>query len=362
VSEPTRGFPLRLAVIPGDGIGRELLPAALETLDALGVAYRATRLEAGWDTFQHTGEALPGATLEAARDCDAIVFGAVSSPSHPVPGYKSPIVALRRGLDLYANLRPAVSAPVPDSRDDVDLLVVRENTEGLYSGREREEGDGAIAERVITRRASRRIARRAFEEARRRRARGRPGRVTVVHKANVLRVTDGIFRECALEVARDFPEIAVEEQLVDSMAYRMIREPARWDVVVSTNLFGDILSDVAAALVGGLGLAASANVGDRHLLVEPVHGSAPDLAGKGAANPVATLRSLALLLAHRGRAEEATRLEGAIDGSLRRGPRTPDLGGRATTGEVIAAICAEIQASGGRLESIRSRFESGSGS
>jgi len=163
----------------------------------------------------------------------------------------------------------------------------------------------------------------------------------VVHKANVLRLTDGIFRACALEAARDFPEIEVEEQLVDSMAYRMIREPERWDVVVATNLFGDILSDIAAALVGGLGLAASANAGDRHLLVEPVHGSAPDLAGRGVANPTATLRALALLLAHRGRAAEAERLERAIDGCLRSGPRTPDLGGAATTAEVIAAVCTE---------------------
>ena len=335
---------LRLVAIPGDGIGRELLPAALEVFDALGVCYETTLHDAGWGAFERGGTALPPTTLEAARASDAIVFGAVSSPSHPVPGYKSPIVALRRELDLYANLRPAVSAPVPESRDGVDLLVVRENTEGLYSGREREEGDGAVAERVITRKASRRIARRAFEEARRRRERGGRGLVTVVHKANVLRVTDGIFRGCALEVAADFPEIALEEQLVDSMAYRMIREPTRWDVVVSTNLFGDILSDLAAALVGGLGLAASANVGDRHLLVEPVHGSAPDLVGKGTANPVATLSSLALLLGHRGRAEEASRLERAIDGCLRSGPRTADLGGRATTTEVIDAICAELRA------------------
>jgi homoisocitrate dehydrogenase len=196
---------------------------------------------------------------------------------------------------------------------------------------------------VITRRASLRIARRAFEEARRRRALGRPGRVTVVHKANVLRVTDGLFRACALEVAAEYDDVAVEEQLVDSMAYRMIREPARWDVVVATNLFGDILSDVAAALVGGLGLAASANIGVDHLLVEPVHGSAPELAGKGIANPVATLRALALLLAHRGRAAQADRLERAIDASLRSGPRTPDLGGAATTAEVIEAVCAEIE-------------------
>jgi homoisocitrate dehydrogenase len=334
--------PLRLAVIPGDGVGRELLPAALAALDALGVDYQAVELEAGWGSFERHGDALPPATLEAARELDAVVFGAVSSPSHPVAGYRSPIVALRRELDLYANLRPAASAPVAGGRPGIDLLIVRENTEGLYSGREREEGDGAVAERVITRRASLRIARRAFEEARRRRAGGSRGRVTVVHKANVLRLTDGLFRACALETARDYPEIEVEEQLVDSMAYRMIREPERFDVVVATNLFGDILSDEAAALVGGLGLAASANLGDRHLLVEPVHGSAPDLAGKGIANPVAMLRSLALLLVHRDRPAEARRLERALDDGLRSGPTTPDLGGRATTAEVIAAVCEEL--------------------
>ncbi|HVR30567.1 MAG TPA: isocitrate/isopropylmalate dehydrogenase family protein [Thermoanaerobaculia bacterium] len=334
---------LRLAVIPGDGIGTELLPAALEAFDALGIHYEAKLLEAGWEAFEKHGDALPGATLEAARDADAVVFGAVSSPSHSVAGYRSPIVALRRELDLYANLRPAVSAPVPGSRPGVDLLIVRENTEGLYSGREREEGDGAVAERVVTRRASLRIARRAFEQARRRRSLGRPGRVTIVHKANVLRLTDGIFRACALEAAREFAEIEVEEQLVDSMASRLIREPGRFDVVVATNLFGDILSDVAAALVGGLGLAASANVGDRPLLVEPVHGSAPDLAGKGMANPIATLRALALLLAHGGRDAEAERLERALDEALRSGPRTPDLGGTATTAEVLAAVCAELR-------------------
>jgi homoisocitrate dehydrogenase len=207
---------------------------------------------------------------------------------------------------------------------------------------------------VITRRASLRIARRAFEEASRRRESGRPGRVTIVHKANVLRMTDGLFRACALEVARDFPEIEASEQLVDSMAYRMIREPGRWDVVVATNLFGDILSDVAAALVGGMGLAASANVGERHLLVEPVHGSAPDLAGRGTANPVATLRALALLLAHRERAAASERLERAIDGCLRSGPRTPDLGGTATTAEVIAAIGAELILTDRPLDRIRS--------
>lgn len=333
----------RIAVIPGDGIGRELLPAALTVLEPLGLGWETVELEAGWSAFQKGGEALPDATVEAARQCDGIVFGAVSSPSGPVAGYRSPILALRRDLDLYANLRPAVSAPLPSSRPGIDLLIVRENTEGLYSGREREEDDGAVAERVITRRASLRIARRAFEEARRRRERGRPGRVTVVHKANVLRLSDGLFRACALEIAESFPEIEVEEQLVDSMAYRMIREPERYDVVVAPNLYGDVLSDVAAALVGGLGLVASANLGDERILVEPVHGSAPDIAGRGIANPVATLRALVLLLEHRDEPRAAARLAQAIDGCLRSGPRTPDLGGSARTGEVLAAVVAEIR-------------------
>ncbi|HMQ35301.1 MAG TPA: isocitrate/isopropylmalate family dehydrogenase, partial [Chloroflexaceae bacterium] len=269
------GRPLRVCVIPGDGIGPEVLAAAVRALRALAPDAELVEAEAGWAAFERHGDALPPATLEAARAADATLFGAVASPNHAVPGYSSPIVRLRRELDLYANIRPTQGP-------GVNLVIVRENTEGLYAGRERSEdgGDTAIAERVITRRASTRIARAACELAGRRAAElGRPGRVTVVHKANVLRVSDGLFREAALAVARDYPDLAVEELLVDVAAMRLAQEPARFDVVVTTNLFGDILSDVACIHGGGLGLAASANLGDGRGLFEPVHGAAPDIAG-----------------------------------------------------------------------------------
>jgi homoisocitrate dehydrogenase len=261
-----------------------------------------------------------------------------------VAGYSSPIIGMRKALDLYANLRPIVSVPVRTSRPDVDLLIVRENTEGLYVKRERLEDDGnrAVAERVITRSASTRIARMAFEQAQRR---GGKGLVTVVHKANVLSLSDGLFREAALAVANDFPDVEVEEQLVDSMLYRLIREPERYDVVVAPNLYGDILSDGAAALVGGLGLASSANVGEKFVVAEPVHGSAPDIAGRGIANPMATVLAAAQLLDFLGEVGAAMRMRAAVYAVLAEGaPLTPDLGGSATTAAVSDAIIAALGA------------------
>jgi len=345
----------RIALIPGDGIGKEVIPAAQRVLEETGLPLHFIELEAGWETFQRTGNALPPETVEALRTCHGALFGAVSSPSHRVPGYSSPIVALRRILDLYANLRPLVSAPVPGSRPGVDMLIVRENTECLYVKRERLEdgGDTAIAERVITRRASERIARMAFVQAERRQKAGRERQkakeesqkslVTIVHKANVLSVTDGLFREAALAVAGEFPGVGVEEQLVDSMVYRMILEPERYDVVVAPNLYGDILSDAGAALVGGLGLIPSANVGDSFVLAEPVHGSAPDIAGQGIANPIATIRAAALLLAHLGENRAAQRIERAVQSVLADGPRTKDLGGTAGTEEVVREVIQRLR-------------------
>jgi homoisocitrate dehydrogenase len=338
--------PYQIALIPGDGVGREVVPAARRVLEATGLTFAFTELDAGWDCFQRTGTALPAETVNALRGCDGAIFGAVSSPSHKVPGYSSPIVALRKELDLYANLRPIVSAPVTDSRPNIDMLIVRENTECLYVKRERLEDNGntAVAERVITRAASTRIARMAFESARQK-AKGKrqKGLVTIVHKANVLSVTDGLFREAALAVAAKFPDVDAEEQLVDSMLYRMIREPQRYDVVVAPNLYGDLLSDAAAALVGGLGLAPSANVGDTFVLVEPVHGSAPDIAGQGIANPIATILAAALLLRHLGEEDAAQRIENAANDVLHHGPHTPDLGGTATTEDVIIAIIKRVE-------------------
>ena len=275
------------------------------------------------------------------------IFGAVSSPSQRTPGYFSPILALRKELDLFANVRPAQSAPVPGSRANVDLVIVRENTECLYVKREREEDDGAtvIAERVITRAASARVTALACRLAQQRAATRPQGRalLTVVHKANVLSLSDGLFRTTALGVAEQYAEVDVEEQLVDSMVYRLIREPERYDVVVAPNLYGDILSDAAAALVGGLGLAPSANIGEHYIVVEPVHGSAPDIAGKGIANPVAAMLAAGLLLQHLGYRPEAARLAAAVDAVLAAQVWTPDLGGTATTADVTAAVCAELK-------------------
>ena len=338
----------RIAMIPGDGIGREVVPAAQRVLEAAGLRAEYPQLDAGFGTFQRSGNALPPATLEAVRTCDGALFGAVSSPSTRTPGYASPILTLRKELDLFANVRPAISTPVAGSQRDVDFVIVRENTECLYVKREREEDEGArvIAERVITRQASARVTQVACEIALRRaatRQTARQPRLTVVHKANVLALSDGLFRTTVLDVAAGYPDLEVEEQLVDSMVYRMIREPQRYDVVVAPNLYGDILSDAAAALVGGLGLAPSANVGEHFVLAEPVHGSAPDIAGEGIANPVAAIRAAAMLVAHLGEAEMARRIEEAVSAVLESGVWTPDLGGRATTDDVTEAVCMAVE-------------------
>jgi homoisocitrate dehydrogenase len=325
---------MRVCVIPGDGIGPEVLASAVDVLRAVAPDVELTEAEAGWAAFQRHGAALPDATLAAARAADAVLFGAVASPSHSVPGYRSPIVALRRELDLYSNIRPTVGA-------NVDLVIVRENTEGLYVGRERLEdgGDTAIAERVITRRASQRIVRAAFDLARSRAAAGHAQpRVTIVHKANVLRVSDGLFRTVALEVSAEYPDIAHDELLVDVAAMRLAQSPERFDVLVTTNLFGDILSDVACIHGGGLGLASSANLGAGRALFEPVHGAAPDIVGKGIANPLAAIECVAMLLEWRRRADAAARVRAAAAATLSNGPRTPDLGGSSTTAAVARAV------------------------
>ena len=335
------GKTVHICVIEGDGIGHEVIPAALEVLSATGLPFRTTSAEGGWECFQQHRVSLPEETLEIARSCDAILFGAVSSPSHKVAGYSSTIVSLRRQLDLYANLRPCRSLPIAASRPGIDLLIVRENSEGLYVRQERSDGQTAIAERQITRRGAERIARVACEQAMRRHR-----HLTIVHKANVLPETCGLFRETALSVASEYPELQVDELLVDTMALRLVTDPERFDVIVTSNLFGDILSDEAAGLVGGLGIAPSANMGDSHALFEPVHGSAPDIAGKGIANPTAAILAVAMLLDHSGKDKLAARVRNAVHTILRTGPRTPDLGGTATTREVVQAVRSLVQEPG----------------
>lgn len=330
---------MRLCVIPGDGIGQEVLPEALRVLRALAPDVELSEAQMGWAVFQETGTALPDSALEAARNADAVLFGAVASPSHPVPGYRSPIVAMRRALQLYANIRPTTL------ESGASLVVVRENTEDLYLGRERLEDDGAtaIAERVITRAASERIARAAYDLARRRKAAGDgPGKVTIVHKANVLRVSDGLFRESALAVAREYDDLVTEELLVDTAAMHLARTPERFDVIVTTNMFGDILSDIAAVHGGGLGLASSANYGTSQALFEPVHGAAPDIVGKQIANPLAAISCIGMFLEWAGRAGAAQRLQQAVAAVVREGPHTPDLGGQAHTADLTEAVLARL--------------------
>jgi homoisocitrate dehydrogenase len=332
-----------ICLIPGDGIGQEVIPAAADVLQVLGLELDFVQAEAGFACFKKHGSALPEATLAMARKSDAVLFGATSSPSTIVPGYRSPILALRREFDLYANLRPVFSLPGEYSQAGIDLLIVRENTEGLYSGREHREGDTAIAERVITRTGSERIVRVACEQTLQRAGLcSKPPVLTVVHKANVLKLTDGLFRECALKVAAEFPAITVKELLVDAAAMQLVRSPQSFDVLVTTNLFGDILSDEASALVGGLGVAPSANLGIGTPVFEPVHGSAPDIAGQGVSNPVGTLLSCVLMLEKLGEPDAAVRLRQAVLDTLSAGLRTPDLGGTATTEQFTRHVCNRL--------------------
>ena len=322
----------QLCVIPGDGIGLEVIPAATAVLQAAIPHLEMSEAEAGWTCFQKHGVSVPEATLTTIRTCGAALFGAVSSPSYKVAGYRSAILTLRQELDLYANIRPVTSWPNVSPRPGIDMIIVRENTEGMYSGRERLEGgeqETAVAERVITRRASLRIARRARQimESQQRR------KLTIVHKANVLPLTDGLFRDCVREVFGDETGIMVEELLVDVAALKMVAEPEQFDVLVTTNLFGDILSDAAAYWGGGLGLAPSLNWGEGCAVAEPVHGSAPDIAGQGIANPLAAILSGALLARHVWELPDAAKaIETAVTHVL---STQPDLSG---TTAIAAAV------------------------
>jgi len=334
---------VKLCVIEGDGIGREVVPAAIRVLRQVIPQLEIVTAEAGWDTFQATGNALPDETVTTALNAKAVLFGACSSPSYPVPGYSSPIVKLRRSMETYANLRPTRYLPVPTARPGVDLVVVRENTEDLYVGDEQTDdaGDTGIATKRITRGATERIAHTAFRLAI---SEGRR-RVTIVHKGNVLPQTDGLFRRVAYEVAKEYPDIETDELLVDTAAYWMVKEPTRFDVVLTPNLYGDILSDMAAAWGGGLGLAPALNLGEEVAVAEPVHGSAPDIAGKGIANPTAVILSAAMLLRHYWRLPEpADKIDAAVTDTLSKGDYTADILGTngVSTTEFADMICERL--------------------
>ena len=334
---------MKLCVIEGDGIGHEVVPAAVRVLRQVLPQLEIVFAEAGWDKFQETGDALPAETVQSAKSAGAVLFGACSSPSYPVPGYSSPIVKLRRQMETYANLRPTRFLPVPTAREGVDLVVVRENTEDLYIGDENthDAGDTGTATKRITRGATERISHTAFQLAR---SEGRR-RVTIVHKGNVLPQTDGLFRRVAYEVAKDYPEIETDEYLVDTAAYWMVKEPARFDIVLTPNLYGDILSDMAAAWGGGLGLAPALNLGDTVAVAEPVHGSAPDIAGLGIANPTAVILSAAMLVRHHWKQPAtADRIDAAVNAALSKGDYTADILGAngMSTDDFADIICAQL--------------------
>lgn len=325
-----------IAVIGGDGIGQEVMSACEYLLDKIDIDFSFQYGEAGFDCFNKNGTTLPEETIKIANNSDAVLFGASTS----TPGEPSPIINLRKALNVYANIRPIKSYKgVNCLRDDIDFVIVRENTEGLYSQVEYLDEDRMIAERHITRHASERISKAAFNLCIKR----GQSKVTCVHKSNVLKKTDGVFRDSFYKVAKDYPQIKTEDYYVDAMAMYLVTQPQNFDVIVSTNLFGDILSDESAGLVGGLGLAPSGNIGDHNGLFEPVHGSAPDIAGKNIANPCSMILSAAMMLDYLGEWEMSNDMKNAVEKVIADCKiRTPDLGGDSCTMDVTKAIVKEL--------------------
>ncbi|WP_264556069.1 isocitrate/isopropylmalate family dehydrogenase [Halocatena marina] len=317
-----------IAIIPGDGIGREVVPAAVRVLDALDLGLSFVTGEAGDGTLAETGEALPDKTVSLVTNADATLFGAAGETAADV------ILPLRSAVGSFANVRPARAYPGVDAlKPETDLVFIRENTEGVYTGIESELSAGVTTlTRVVTEDASRQIAQFGFEYADE-----RGDRVTVAHKANVMRTTDGQFLEGVADVAEE-RGVEYDTALMDALAMHLVMHPDEYDVVICPNLAGDMLSDLAAGLVGGLGLLPSANIGHDNALFEPVHGTAPDIAGDGIANPAAAILSAALLLDHLGYDDAGSRVRTAVEKTLEKGPHTPDLGGNASTEDVSSAI------------------------
>jgi methanogen homoisocitrate dehydrogenase len=317
----------RIAIVEGDGIGHEVIPVAKSALELLHPEYEFFSVDVGYHRWEQTGCPCADHDIAELKTADAILFGAITTP--PMKDYQSVVLRLRKALDLYANLRPVKG-------DGFDIMIVRENTEGLYSGIEQVSNDRATTLRVVSRQGTERIVRAAI-----RLSLQRSGRLTIGHKANVLK-SDVLFRDICLSEAKT-AGVSCNDKYIDALALDLLQHPASYDVVVTTNIFGDILSDVASYLVGGLGLVPSANIGDGHALFEPVHGSAPDIAGKNIANPIAALRSAGMLLAYCGDTRGLDQIEEAIQEVLAEGIRTRDLGGSAGTREFGDAVLRRLQ-------------------
>jgi len=331
----------KISLITGDGIGPELSESAISILntihDKLDLKFEIKKLSAGDKALAETGKALPDETVDSIRQSDVCLKAPVGESAADV------IVVLRRMLDLYANIRPAKSYPhMPALRDDIDMVIVRENTEDLYTGKEFSLGDSSVALRIISEKASKRIAKYAFETATQRDS---MRKVTCVHKSNVMRITDGMFAKACTDVSKDYPDITFEEMYVDACAMNLIRQPDQFDVIVTTNLFGDILSDESSQVVGGLGMAPAANIGDNFALFEPVHGAAFDIAGQNIANPSSFLLSIKMMLDWLGNKhndskciEVGQKLESTIFDLVKTGVKTKDIGGDKITTEFTKQI------------------------
>jgi isocitrate dehydrogenase (NAD+) len=329
-----------VTLIPGDGIGPEVASAATRVLSATGVALDWESENAGAGTMGKWGTALPARVLDSIRKNKVALKGPTATPVGS--GHRSVNVELRKTLDLYANLRPVATLPGVKSRyDGVDLIVVRENTEDLYSGLEHVVVPGVVESlKIITEKASTRIAKYAFEYAR---THGRK-KVTAVHKANIMKLSDGLFLDCCRAVAQGFPEVQYDELIVDNCCMQLVLDPTRFDMLLLENLYGDIVSDLCAGFIGGLGMAPGANIGEQAAVFEAVHGSAPDIAGKNMANPIALILSGAMMLDHLGEHQAADRVREGVNAVLREGRKmTRDLGGTAGTTEIAEAIATEIE-------------------
>jgi isocitrate dehydrogenase (NAD+) len=331
-----------IAVIRGDGIGPEIMNATLRVLDELKTGLSYDFVEAGMAAQERFGELLPQATMDSIARHRVALKGPLTTPIGG--GFSSLNVELRKRFDLYANVRPAITIPGTKARyDGIDLITVRENTEGAYGSEGQtlsEDGDTAHSQIKVTRRGSERIVRYAFELARRQ---GRK-KVTIVHKANIMKTTSGLFLKVAREVSGEYPEIQCNEMIVDNCCMQLVMNPQQFDVIVTTNLFGDIISDLCAGLVGGLGLAPGANIGTEAAIFEAVHGSAPDIAGKGVANPCALLLAACQMLGHLGLEDQAQRVRAAIRDVVGRKDRvTPDLGGSGSTETFADALIDSLR-------------------
>ena len=343
-----------ILVLPGDGIGPEIVEATVDVLMAVGERFNLPlifqRLDIGFAALKTSGSTMPGSVLEAARSADGVLLGPVSHNEYPPidQGGLNPSGALRRELDLFANIRPAKTRTgVPARGAPMDLVIVRENTEGFYADRTMHAGTGefmptpdiALAMRKVTAAGSRRIAEAGFQLAATRDRK----KVTAVHKANVLRVSDGLFLKETRAVAATHPEVAYDEMLVDAAAAHLVRDPERFDVIVTTNMFGDILSDLASELSGGLGLAGSLNRGAAYAVAQAQHGSAPDIAGTGMANPISMILSAAMLLTHLGDSRGAAAIETAVAATLTTPEtRTRDIGGKASTEQAARSVIEQL--------------------